>query len=431
MARKITRRRTQVLFATAIAVALGTAACGGSDSSSPSGGGGAAKADASSKGPITFVTGKDNSNVWAPTIAKWNAAHPSEKVTLKEQSDNADQQHDDIVQHMQAKDASYDIVTTDVVWTAEFAAKGWLTPLEGAFALDTSKLLKPTVEAATYNGKLYAAPFASDGGLLFYRKDLVPTPPKTLDEMWSMCSVAKKNNIGCYAGQSAKYEGLTVNAAEAINTMGGKIVDESGKATVNSPEAKKGLQMLADHYKNGDIPKEAITYQEEQGRQAFEDGKLLFLRNWPYVYSLAKTDGSSKVKDKFGVAPLPGVSGPGASSLGGHSEGISVYSKHKGTAFEFLKFIEEDAQQKFFMEKGSLAPVVGAIYEDKQLVAKYPYLPTLLTSIKNAVPRPVTPFYPAVTKAVQDNAYAAIKGEKPVDQAITDMQNAIQSASQG
>jgi multiple sugar transport system substrate-binding protein len=431
MARQIMRRRTQVLFATAVAVALGTAACGGGDSSSTSGGGGAAKADASSKGPITFVTGKDNSNVWAPTIAKWNAAHPSEKVTLKEQSDNADQQHDDIVQHMQAKDSSYDIVTTDVVWTAEFAAKGWLTPLEGAFALDTSKLLKPTVEAATYNGKLYAAPFASDGGLLFYRKDLVQTPPKTLDEMWSMCSIAKKNNIACYAGQSAKYEGLTVNAAEAINTMGGKIVDESGKATVNSAEAKKGLQMLADHYKNGDIPKEAITYQEEQGRQAFEDGKLLFLRNWPYVYSLAKTDGASKVKDKFGVAPLPGVDGPGASSLGGHSEGISVYSKHKGTAFEFLKFIEEDAQQKFFMEKGSLAPVVGAIYEDKDLVAKYPYLPTLLTSIKNAVPRPVTPFYPAVTKAVQDNAYSAIKGEKPVDQAITDMQNAIQSASQG
>ena len=44
---------------------------------------------------------------------------------------------------------------------------------------------------------------------------------------------------------------------------------------------------------------------------------LLFLRNWPYVYNLAKTDGSSVVKDKFAVAPLPGVTGPGASSLGG------------------------------------------------------------------------------------------------------------------
>ncbi|WP_207786193.1 ABC transporter substrate-binding protein [Micromonospora globispora] len=375
------------------------------------------------------MTGKDNSNVWSATIEKWNAAHPNEKVTLKEQSDQADQQHDDIVQHMQAKDPSYDIVTTDVVWTAEFAAKGWLVPLKDKFALDTSKLLKPTVAAATYNGTLYAAPFASDGGMLYYRKDLVPTPPKTLDEMWGMCSIAKKKNMGCYAGQFAKYEGLTVNAAEAINTAGGKIVDDQGKPTVDSPESVKGLQMLADHYKNGDIPKEAITFQEEQGRQAFESGKLLFLRNWPYVYNLAKTDGSSVVKDKFAVAPLPGVSGPGASSLGGHSEGIGAYSKHKATAFDFLKFIEEDAQQKFFMEKGSLAPVVASMYDDPALVAKAPYLPTLKTSIENAVPRPVTPFYPAVTTAIEDNAYAAMKGDKPVDQAIKDMQSAIASAS--
>jgi multiple sugar transport system substrate-binding protein len=403
------------------------AACGGGSSGGSAGTG--SSAAAATRGPITFVTGKDNSNVWAPTIAKWNAAHPTEKVTLKEQSDQADQQHDDIVQHMQAKDASYDIVTVDVVWTAEFAAKGWLEPLKGAFALDTSKLLKPTVDAATYNGTLYAAPFASDGGMLYYRKDLVPTPPKTLDEMWADCAIAKKNNIGCYAGQFSKYEGLTVNAAEAINTQGGKIVDSTGKATVDSPESIKGLKMLADHYKNGDIPKEAITYQEEQGRQAFEAGKLLFHRNWPYVYNLAKTDGSSTVKTTFGVAPLPGVSGPGASSLGGHSEGISVYSKNKATAFDFLKFIEADDQQKFFMEQGSLAPVVGSIYSDSALVAKYPYLPTLLTSIQNAVPRPVTPFYPAVTKAIEDNSYAAIKGDKTPDQAVKDMSAAITAAS--
>jgi multiple sugar transport system substrate-binding protein len=397
------------------------AACGGGSS-------GGASSGADARGPITYVQGKDNANVWAPTVQRWNAAHPNEKVTIKEQSTSADQQHDDIVQHMQAKDASYDIVAVDVVWTAEFAAKGWLLPLKDKFALDTSKLLKPTVDAATYNGTLYAAPQASDGGLLYYRKDLVPTPPKTLDEMWADCSIAKKNGMGCYAGQFQKYEGLTVNAAEAINTYGGKIVDASGKSTVDSPEAIKGLGMLAQHYKNGDIPQQAITYQEEDGRQAFEAGKLLFHRNWPYIYNLAKTDGSSVVKDKFAVAPLPGVTGPGASSLGGHNMAISVNSKYKATAFDFLKFIEEDSQQKFFMEQGSLAPVVGSIYKDPALVAKYPYLSTLLTSIENAQPRPVTPFYPGVTKAIQDNAYAAIKGDKTPDQAVKDMDAAIKSA---
>jgi multiple sugar transport system substrate-binding protein len=239
--------------------------------------------------------------------------------------------------------------------------------------------------------------------------------------------------MDCYAGQLAKYEGLTCNATEAINTAGGKVVGDDGKTPeVNSPESAKGLSRLADAYKNGNIPKQAITYQEEQGRQSFEAGKLLFLRNWPYVYSLATTDASSKVKDKFGIAPLPGDSGgPGASTLGGHDAAISVYSKNKATAADFVKFWTSEETGRYFATQGSLAPVLASLYDDPALIKKLPYLPTLKTSIENAVPRPVTPFYPAVTKAVQDNAYAAIKGDKSVQQSLTDMQAAIQAAGQG
>jgi multiple sugar transport system substrate-binding protein len=75
--------------------------------------------------------------------------------------------------------------------------------------------------------------------------------------------------------------------------------------------------------------------------------------------------------------------------------------------------------------------VLASLYDDPALIKKLAYLPTLKTSIENAVPRPVTPFYPAVTKAVQDNAYAAIKGDKSVQQSLTDMQAAIQAAGQG
>lgn len=416
------RKRGRLLAGVAAlsVVSLALAGCGSS-------GGGSGGGD--SKGPITFVTGKDNSGVWAPTIARWNKAHPDEKVTLKEQSDQADQQHDDIVQHMQAKDAGYDLVTTDVIWTAEFAAKGWLQPLTGKYALPTSGLLQPTVKSATYNNTLYAAPFASDAGLLYYRTDLVKTPPKTLDEMWSDCKIAKQHNIDCYAGQFAKYEGLTVNVSEAINTYGGQIVDAKGNPTINSPEAKQGLQSLVTAVQKGYIPKQEQTYQEEQGRMAFEAGKFLFMRNWPYAYSLAKTDGSSKVKDTFDVAPLPGVNGPGASSLGGHNIAISTYSDHKQTALDFLKFVEAPAQQKFFMQKGSLAPVLSSIYDDQDLVKQAPYLPVLHTAIQNAVPRPVTPFYPAVTQAIEDNGFAALWNGKPVDQAISDMQKAMETAS--
>jgi len=424
---------TRLAAVAALALAAGTlAACGGSDDSSGSGSG---DSSTTSRGPITYVQGKDNSNVVRPLIDKWNKdpAHADEQVTFKEQSDQADQQHEDLVQHFQSKSTDYDVVDVDVVWTAEFAAQGWLAPLEGDLAIDTSPLLPATVASATYNGKLYAAPQTTDGGILYYRSDLVKTPPKSWDEMMSDCSIAQDNNIDCYAGQFFKYEGLTVNAAEAINGAGGTIVDESGAPTLDTDEAKAGLQSLVDGFTNGNIPAQAITYQEEQGRAAFEAGKLLFLRNWPYVYALATTDESSKVKDTLGMAPLVGVqsSGAGASSLGGHNAAISAYSEHKATAVDFLKYLETEETQKFFITQGSLAPVVSSLYDDAALAKQFPYLPVLKGSLDTAVPRPITPFYPAVTAAIQDNAYAALKGDKSVEDALKDMGDAISVANSG
>ncbi|HEX7203452.1 MAG TPA: extracellular solute-binding protein, partial [Arthrobacter sp.] len=184
--------------ATAGVLALTLTACGGGGGGGTTGGGSDAEANLEGRGPITYVQGKDNSNVVRPLLDKWNAAHPDEQVTFEEQTDQADQQHDDLVQNFQAKNENYDVVSVDVVWTAEFAARGWLQPLEGDMAIETDGMLEPTIEAGTYQDKLYTAPVSSDGGILYYRKDLVPEAPKTWDEMMDMCSIAKENNIGCY-----------------------------------------------------------------------------------------------------------------------------------------------------------------------------------------------------------------------------------------
>jgi multiple sugar transport system substrate-binding protein len=413
------------LVVVAVAV-LTTAALAAACSSSKKSSGGNAR------GPITFVTGKDTSGVWPAVAAAWNKAHPTETVTVKQQSDQADQQHDDIVQHMQAKDAGYDIVTVDVIWTAEFAAKGWLEPLKGQYSLDTSNMLAGPVKAATYNGALYAAPFASDGGLLYYRKDLVPTPPTTWSELISDCS-KKTAGMNCYGGQFSKYEGLTCNAVEAIYGAGGTVVKSDGKTPdVDTPQAKAGLDFLVNGFKQGYIPKEAITYQEEPSREAFQAGKLLFLRNWPYVYAHLTGDANSKVKDKFAVAPLPGMNGPGTSTLGGHSAAITVFSKHKATAHDFLKFIEtQDVQDNNFLKIGTLAPVIKAPYSDPSAIAKFPYLPTLEKSIDTAIPRPVSPFYPAITQSIETNVYQALQGSLSVDNALKNIQAGITKAAGG
>lgn len=415
-----------------VSTAMVIAACGSGDS-----GGDAAKSGADARGPITFVTGKDNSGTMPFIADKWNAAHPNEKVTIKQQSDQADQQLSDLQQHFQAKDPGYDVVTVDVIWTAEFAAKGWIIPLTDKYALDTANLLPATVKAATYNNKLYAAPYASDGGLLYYRTDMTKTAPTTWDEMINSCKGKTTSGTitgatpACYAGQFAKYEGLTVNAAEAINAAGGTIVGPDGKTpTVDSPEAATGLDFLVNGFKQGYIPKEALGFQETQSLNAFSAGQLMYMRNWPYAVAVLNGEGS-KVKGKFGIAPLPGPQGHGASSLGGHSIGISAYSKYKATALDFLKFILSDEVQRNNLTVGTLAPVITSLYSDPELTKKFTYLPTLLKSIETAVPRPITPYYPGVTEAIETNAYAALQGQVDTKTALTNMQAAIKSATAG
>src|SRR5438874_1030613 len=425
------RRASAVsVIAGALGVVLTLGACGGGSKSSSTPAAGTFDA----KGPITLATGKDTSGYLQSALDKWNSAHASEQVRLIELPESADQQRQQMIQNAQTKSDAYTILNVDVVWTAEFAANGWIEQLPAdKFPLD--KILKGPASTGQYFNKLYAAPYLTDGGMLYYRKDLldaagISSPPASWDDLTADCKKVQANNpgVGCYAGQFEKYEGLTVNFSEAVDSAGGKVVDDSGKPVVNSPEAKKGLDFLVNGFKTGVIPKDAITYKEEEGRRAFQDGKLIFHRQWPYQYKLASaTDGSSKVTGKFAVAALPGLSGAGKSSLGGHNLAISKFAKNKGSALAFIQFLTSEPEEKLHLQKTSEAPVYSELYDDPELIKQFPYLPILKASVNDAVARPRVVKYGDATTAIQEDAYAALTGQKTTDDALKDMQDKLTS----
>jgi len=423
--------RVAAAGATLALTALGLVACSSTSSTGSGGGSSSGTIPKSAYGPITVVVGKDNNGLTPKLKALWDAKYPKTPVTFKQQSDNADQQLQDDLLHFQQKSTDYDVVSADVVWTQQFASNQYLQPLTGAYKMDQSAIVPAVLNTSKYHNIQYAAPYATDSQILFYRKDLLGSKPvpTTYDQLFADCSIAKAKGIGCYTGQYAKYEGLTVNFSEAVNSAGGTVVDANGKPTLNTPQAKQGLQTLVTAFKNGNIPPAAITYQEEDGRQAFEAGKLLFYTNWPYAYSLTRTDGSSFAKKNpsaLGIAAFPGKS-----SLGGHNLAISAYSKYKGTDLQFLKWYQTPEVQKVAIQAASAAPVLTSLYSDPGLRKSFAYLPTLKASLDNAVARPATPYYQSVTTAIQNNAYAALKGSKSVDQALSDMSSAITQASNG
>ncbi|MEU9834141.1 ABC transporter substrate-binding protein [Streptosporangium sp. NPDC048047] len=419
-----------VLGLTLVTVLGGAAACGSDGGSGGSGGGSgdaaAPQADGG-RGPITFASGKLEAEATEKAIATWNTAHPGEKVTSVLLPESADEQRRKLIQNAQTASDSLDIVLIDAVWTAEFAANRWVDELP-ADEFDVSGFLPPAVDTGKYRDKLYAMPMYTGTGLLYYRKDLVSEPPKTWAEMKTICDrvLPKQKGMSCYGGQFDKYEGLTVNFSEAVNSAGGEFLDASGKPSLDSEGARAGAAFIADGFKSGMIPKEAITYKEEEGRNAFQEGKLLFYRNWAYMYELSgKTDGSSKVAGKFDVAPLPGLNGPGAGTLGGNNLAISSFSKHKETAKDFIAFLTSAEQEKEFALISSTPLARASLYDDPVLIKKYPYLPALKDGILAAKPRPKAVKYGDVTAAIQESAYAVVSGTKPADQALTELQTAL------
>ena len=407
------RKAGVVLCAAALSSAT-LVACGTESSDSATG-------DTGGRGPITFAMGRNDTDKVTPIIEKWNTEHPDEQVTLSELAGEADDQRDTLVQSLQAGNSDYDVMALDVVWTAVFAANQWLAPLEGDLAVDTSKLLQAPVESATYNGTLYALPQNTNGQLLFRNTELTTEAPEKFDDIRSACEAVQ--NADCLTTQLKQYEGLTVNALGFINGWGGEVLDDQGQPTVESEESKQGLKALVDAYADGTISSASTGATEEETNLAFTEGKTAFAINWPYMYGNAEEAGL-----QFEVQPLVGKDGVGVSTLGGYNNGINVNSENKATARDFIEFIVNEENQLSFAE-ASVPPVLASVYDDENLIKEHPYLPALKTSLENAKPRPVSPFYTAISKAIQDNAYAALTAGKSVEDATRDMAAAIRQSS--
>ncbi|MHC3468566.1 ABC transporter substrate-binding protein [Streptomyces sp. 7R007] len=380
-------------------------------------GAGAGEGAAGGRGPLTLATAGDLTNYLGPVLEGWNRTHPGEKVTLVELPDSADETHAQMVTDLRGGDRSrFDVLNIDVNWTSEFAAAGWIRPLpRDRFPLST--FLKPVVRTATYDGRLYAVPYVTNAGLLLYRKDILAKeglpPPRTWAELeHDARTVAPKYGLGGYAGQFLPYEGLTVNAAEAVYSAGGTILgDEGARVTVDSAAAREGIGFLARGVREGWIPKAALTYKEEESKQAFQDGRLLFLRNWPYAYVVASAKGSP-VAGRIGAVPLPGPDGPGTSVLGGSNLAVTAHARHPDSAARLIAYLTSASVQRQVLTRGALPPVRAALYDDPELVRRFPYLPTLRESVISAQPRPKSPHYDQVSLVVQAVVQDALTGHE-------------------
>ncbi|HEU5063805.1 MAG TPA: ABC transporter substrate-binding protein [Solirubrobacterales bacterium] len=415
------------LIALGLALAtLGLAACGGGDDG---GGGAEAKAldpseakDASGK--VTWCIGKDTSGAFTTAVETFNEENPKVEAELLELPESADIQREQQIQRLRAESSECDLLGMDVIWTAEYAAAGWLYDLTSVVEEHEGEFIPSTVETTEYEGKKWALPFNTNAGFLFYRTNEVPKPPTTWEQVYKD---AQADNGLVYQGE--RYEGLTVNFLELLYSAGGKVLSEDGETVeIDSPETREVLEFMSEGIQDGAVTKAVTTYEEESSRRAFEAGKATFMRNWPYAYALGK---ESNIGEEFEVTKFPGFGGnEGAGVVGGYNLGISAYTDNPEGSLAFAEFLTTEPVQKEMFLKATLPAVATAVYQDPEVQKEIPFTEELLKAVEQAQARPVSPVYSEISEAIFNNVFEVLQGRGSADGATSKMQSEIESALQ-
>jgi len=315
---------------------------------------------------------------------------------------DASQQREQLVRRLGAEDPSIDIVGMDVIWTGEFANAGWVEEWTGPLKKQVTENVFPNViETASFEGKLYAAPFNTNTQLLWYRKDLVKQPPKTWDEMIDMAEGLKE--AGSIQVQANRYEGYMVFANALIESAGTEILSGPEEVDLEEGPTEKALEVIGRLANGGAAPPSLSTSDEDSARLAFEAGESAFMTNYTFAFASAQTE-APEIGKVMGYARFPRVdaSKPSRPPLGGFNLAVSAFSENQDVAFEAAACLANDVSQKTAVELDGLPPSRSDLYSDKAVTKAYPGFAQLVKeSIEGSGPRPTTPAYQDVSLAVQ------------------------------
>lgn len=323
---------------------------------------------------------------------------------------SADQQREQLVQRLAAQDPTIDIMGLDVTWEAEFAEAGWIEPWTGADKASVENgTLKAALNTATWKGQLVAAPFTSNTQLLWYRGDLVKTPPTTWTEMINDAIKLKaEGKPHLIEIQGAQYEGTTVWFNTMVNSAGGTILNSKNTGPGLGTPAVKALTIMKRLASSSAADPSLAVQMEDSNRLAMESGTAAFELNYPYVYPSMQSD-NPKVKTyngkslaenfKYALYPRVVANKPAKVTIGGIDLGVSSYSQHKSFAFKAALCLRNKTHELEAAVKGGLPPTIQSLYTNpsKAFTKAYPFYKQIYQALKTASVRPKTPAYQNVS----------------------------------
>ena len=373
---------------------------------------------------LSFVIPQDEVRPWRSVVTSFEKTHPDIQVNLVTDPDKGyttDQREAIYTADFQANIAQYDLVYMDIVWPLQFADRLHdLTPYIQQDELDLSVFLPTEVAAGQSDGRLYRLPMRADVGVLYYRQDLLKQArlslPQTLAEL-SQTVRSVQLDTG-YLWQGNRYEGLIANFTEVMEGLGATWIDPAGNVGLDSPTSIAAATLLKQLIEQGISPDEVITHTEQDGLQRFLEGQTLFLRGWPYFWEDIQR---SELAGKVAIAlPFSFDETPGKGCRGGWGFGIAQNAAHPDAAWEAIKYFTSETAQKQFVLASGFLPSRSSLFQDPDIVAKYPQMPQMLDYLNNSsIFRPFIKEYRAASEILQTALGDILSGQQSVETAMT------------
>lgn len=351
---------------------------------------------------------------------------------------SASEQRVQLLRRLAAEDSSIDLMSLDPVFTAEFAAAGYLEPFTQDVASAVSEdVLEGAVQGASWEAGLVVAPLWANTQVLWYRKSMAEAAGLDMSQpvTWSQIIDAASEQGGQVGVQANKYEGYVVWINALITGAGGNILTETQAGSEASVDIASDAGVAAAEI----IEKLAGSPAAQPDLSVSNEGTVLppladpggFMVNWTFAYTTIEPD--QETFDDLGWARYPAtVEGEESRPpIGGINIGVSAFTDDPDLAFDAVQCItSQENQVQYAVETGNM-PARQAAYEDPALTEQFPadLLQLYQDSIETAGPRPASPYWSTVVDATLSQWHPA----DSVDPASTpeDSASLIEKALQG
>jgi multiple sugar transport system substrate-binding protein len=294
----------------------------------------------------------------------------------------------------------YDLVMLDDPWFPRFAELGGLVelaPLFKAKGLEgpDSDLIEPCLALCRHpygTGRLYALPYVGNTQLFFYRKDLFPvSPPRTWEEVLATGGrISKREKIHGYVMRAAQGNAIVADFMPLLWAFGGEVLDAGGRPVVNSPAAHEALEFMLELGKIS--PPGYVNFNADEVGAHLAQGTAAMGINWPAWIPALEDPARSRVAGKMGYSTIPSGERAGASAIGNWLLAIPRGSRQPGRAFDFLLWATSAEQMRLSALRGN-PPTRASLFQDQELVARFPAYPVQYRALRGSRPRPRTPLW--------------------------------------